>query len=99
MRRDRLGSVILRQLPLLLVVVSLFLLMAFHCYLAVRDRSNLSELRAGREQPLQEAMKLRQQLNSLAGEAAQLAIDGDAGAKAVVADMKRQGVALAPPKK
>ena len=47
---------------------------------------------------MQEAIKLRQQLETLAGKTAQLAGEGDEGAKAVVDEMKRQGVALGPPK-
>ena len=48
---------------------------------------------------MQEAIKLRQQLESLAGKTAQLAAEGDdEGAKAVVDQMKKQGVNLNPPK-
>jgi hypothetical protein len=47
---------------------------------------------------VQEAVKLRQQLETLAGRTAQLAAEGDEGAKTVVDQMKRQGVNLSPPK-
>ena len=47
---------------------------------------------------MQEAVKLRQKLEGLAGKTAQLAADGDEGAKAVVDQMKRQGIALSVPK-
>jgi hypothetical protein len=47
---------------------------------------------------VQEAIKLRQQLETLAGRTAQLAGEGDEGAKTVVDQMKRQGVNLSPPK-
>jgi len=66
-------------LPIILVVLSLFVLMAL-------------------ETTVQEAIKLRQQLELLAGKTAQLAAEGDEGAKTVVDRMKRQGVTLNPPK-
>jgi hypothetical protein len=86
-------------LPLTLVVISLFLFIAFQTYQSLRDRSALSDVRASQEQTVQEATKVRHQLETLAGETAQLAADGDAGARAVVDEMKKQGVGLNPPKK
>jgi hypothetical protein len=85
-------------LPISLVVVSLFVLMAFETGQAIHDRGALSDLRRAQEPTVQEAIKLRQQLELLAGKTAQLAAQGDEGAKAVVDQMKRQGVNLNPPK-
>jgi hypothetical protein len=86
------------RLPVILVVVALFVLMAFETGQAVHDRGALSDLRRSQEPTVQEAIKLRQQLETLAGKTAQLAAEGDEGAKAVVDQMKRQGVSLNPPK-
>jgi len=47
---------------------------------------------------VQEAVKLRQQLETLVGQTAKLAADGDEGAKTVVDQMKQQGVTRNPPK-
>jgi len=85
-------------LPVILMVVSLFVLMAFQTGEAIHDRGALSELRGSQEPTVQEAAKLRQQLEALAGGTAKLAAEGDEGAKAVVDQMKRQGVTLNPPK-
>jgi hypothetical protein len=85
-------------LPIILVVVSLFVLMAFQTGEAIHDRSALADLRRAQDPTVQEAVKLRQQLEALAGKTAQLAADGDEGAKAVVDRMKRQRVNLNPPK-
>jgi hypothetical protein len=85
-------------LPVILAVVSLFVLMAFETAQAIHDRGALAELRRSQEPTVQEAVKLRQQLETLAGKTAQLAADGDEGAKTVVDQMKRQGVNLNPPK-
>jgi len=84
--------------PVILVVVALFVLMAFETGQAIHDRGALSDLRRSQEPTVQEAIKVRQQLDSLARKTAQLAADGDEGAKSVVDQMKRQGVSLNPPK-
>jgi hypothetical protein len=85
-------------LPIILVVVSLFVLMAFETAEAIHDRGALADLRRSQEPTVQEAIKLRQQLESLAGKTAQLAAEGDEDAKTVVDQMKKQGVNLNPPK-
>lgn len=85
-------------LPLILVVVSLFVLMAFEAGEAIHDRGTLADLRHSQEPTVQEAIKVRQQLELLAGKTAELAAQGDEGAKTVVDQMKRQGVSLGPPK-
>jgi hypothetical protein len=85
-------------LPVVLVVVSLFVLMAFETGQAIHERGALADLRRSQEPTIQEATKLRQQLETLASRTAQLAAEGDEGAKTVVDQMKRQGVTLNPPK-
>jgi hypothetical protein len=85
-------------LPVVLLVASFFVLMAFETGYAVHDRGALAEQQRLQEPTVQEAIKLRQKLEALAGKTAQLAADGDDGAKAVVDQMRRQGVNLSPPK-
>ena len=85
--------------PVILVVVSLFVLMAFETGQAIHDRGALEDLRHSQETTVQEAVKLRQQLQTLASKTAELAAAGDAGAKSVIDQMKRQGVTLSTPKK
>jgi hypothetical protein len=84
--------------PVILAVVSLFVLMAFETGQAIHDRGALADLRRSQEPTVQEATKLRQQLETLAGRTAQLAAEGNEGAKTVVDQMKRQGVTLSQPK-
>jgi hypothetical protein len=84
--------------PVILVIVSLFVLMAFETGQAIHDRSALEELRRSQEVTVSEAVKIRRQLQTLAGKTAELAAAGDAGAKSVVDQMKRQGVTLSVPK-
>jgi hypothetical protein len=85
-------------LPVVIVAVSFFVLMSFETGYAIHDRDALAEQQRLQEPAAQEAIKLRQKLEGLAGKTAQLAADGDEGAKAVVDQMKRQGITLSPPK-
>ena len=85
-------------LPVVLLVASFFVLMAFETGYAVHDRGALAEQQRLQEPTVQEAIKLRQKLEALAGKTAQLAADGDDGAKAVVDQMRRQGVNMSAPK-
>jgi len=85
--------------PLILVVVSLFVLMAFETEQAIRDRGALADLMRAQQPTIDQAVKLRQQLQNLAGKTAELAAAGDAGARSVVDQMKAQGVTLSTPKK
>jgi hypothetical protein len=86
------------RLPVLMILVALFVLMAFETGQAIHDRGALADLQRSQEPTIQEAIRVRQQLETLASKTAQLANDGDEGAKAVVDQMKRQGVTLSPPK-
>ena len=81
-------------LPIVLVVGSFFVLMSFETVYAIHERDTLAEQHRLQEPIVQEAIKLRQKLETLAAKTAQLAADGDEGAKTVVEQMKRQGVAL-----
>ena len=87
------------SLPVILIIVSLLVLMGFQTYQAVQDRETLLDLQRAQEPTIQQAIKVRQQLETLAGGTAQLATEGDENAKAIVDEMKRQGVTLSQPKK
>jgi hypothetical protein len=85
-------------LPLDIAILAFLVLMTFETGYAIHDRSTLAEQRRSQEPTVQEGIKLRRQLETLAGKTAQLAADGDEGAKSVVDQMKRQGITLSPPK-
>jgi hypothetical protein len=72
--------------------------MAFETGHAISDRGALSDQRRSQGPTVHQAVWVRQQLETLAAKTAQLAADGDEGAKDVVEHMKRQGVTLGPPK-
>jgi hypothetical protein len=85
-------------LPVTLLIVSFFVLMVFETGYAIHDRGALSDQRRAQEPTVQESVRVRQQLETLAAKTAQLAADGNESAKTVVDQMKRQGVTLGPPK-
>jgi hypothetical protein len=86
-------------LPVALVIVSLFVLMAFETGQAVHDRGALQELRRAQEPTVEQAVKIRRQLQTLATKTAELAAAGDENAKNIVEQMKREGVTLSAAKK
>jgi len=85
-------------LPVLLTVLALFLLVALQTVQVVRDHGALVAFRASQQASVQAGEKLRQQLETLAGQTAVLANEGDAAAKDVVEQMRKQGFTLSPPK-
>jgi hypothetical protein len=84
-------------LPIVLVALSFFVLMSFETGYAIHDRDALAEQSRLQEPIVQEAVKLRQKLEALAGKTAQFAAEGDEGAKSIVEQMKRQGITLSAP--
>jgi len=86
------------DLPLALLAFAFFLMQVFQMVQYVRQSAALMALAANQETPLQEAARVRQATDALAGEVAQLAQDGNAGAKQVVEAMARQNVNLHPAK-
>ena len=85
-------------LPMLLTVLALFLLVGLQTVQIVRDHNALSAFRISQQANVDAGEKLRQQLQTLAGQTAELANGGDAAAKDVVEEMRKQGFTLAPPK-
>jgi hypothetical protein len=85
-------------LPVLLTALALFLLVALQTVQLVGGHSELSAFRTSQQANVDAANKLRQQLQVLAGQTAELANGGDAAAKDVVEEMRKQGFTLSPPK-
>ena len=85
------------SLPVALLVVAVFLMVAFQTFVLVRERANLGAIRAAQEPNIEEATKLRVQLRDLAAATAKLADAGDVGAKSVIEELRRLGVNIKPP--
>jgi hypothetical protein len=84
------------DLPLALLAVGFLLWLAFQTVQLVRDSEALDTINHNQDSPLQDAAKLRQATDALAADTAQLAQDGNIGAKLVVEEMARQNVMLRP---
>ena len=82
------------QAPLVLVVFGFFIMVAFQTVQLVREHQHIGIVRAAQEPTIEEGTKLRQQLNSMASKLAQLADAGNANAKAIIEELKRQGIAV-----
>jgi hypothetical protein len=85
-------------LPVLLTALALIVLVALQTVQLVRDHSALSAFRTSQQANVDAGEKLRQQLQVLAGQTAELANGGDAAARDVVEEMRKQGFTLSPPK-
>jgi hypothetical protein len=84
------------QIPLLLLTIAFFLMVGFQTVQLVRERGNLYDIQLGQETTVQESLKLRQQMESLATKTAQLAEGGNAGAKAIIEELRRLGITVKP---
>src|SRR5579862_9679926 len=82
------------QLPVRLVVLGFFIMVAFQTVQLAREHVHIGEVQTAQEPMIQEGTKLRQQLNAMASKMAQLADAGNANAKAIIDDLKRQGITV-----
>lgn len=85
-------------IALVLLVVAAFLAAVFATIDIVEERARLSELRTQQDAPLREANALRHRVDVLASGLLALAAGGDAGARAVINEMHRQGISIEPHK-
>jgi hypothetical protein len=95
---ERRGS----SLPLILTIVALLVWFAFQSIQLVLERNNLTTVRGNMEAPMQESQKMQGQLQALISKTAELANQGNAGAKAVVSELEKRGIPIqgaAPPSK
>jgi len=80
-----------------LLALAFFIAVLFQTVQLVRERFNLSDVLVRQEAPIEEMLKLRDQVNALAGDTAALAQSGDAAAKQVVSDLAALRIAIHPP--
>ena len=79
------------NLALTLVVFSWCAWMVFQTVQLVRERNHLAQLKANQEIALQEATKVRAQIDAITADTAKLAAGGNAGAQRIVAELRRRG--------
>ncbi len=89
------GSPMVRlQLLVAILAIAFCITVASQTVGLLRDRDVLRAQHAAQESTFQEALKLRQQLVTLAGKTAQLAQQGDANAAAIVERLHQQGITI-----
>ena len=81
-------------LPTLVLALAFTGWATFQTVMLVREADALSTLRANQEPQMQNAGKLRQELDSVARDTAKLAENGNAGAKLIVDELRKRGVTI-----
>jgi hypothetical protein len=81
-------------LPVALVVLASVVWAGFQTIQLVRERETLRTIRANQENPVQEATKLRTQLDSIARGTAELANQGNPNAKTIISELQKRGITV-----
>ena len=76
-----------------LAVVAWF---AFQTYQLVRERSSLQSVKAAQDPTIEQAQKLRAQLDAISRKTLELAQQGNSGAALIVEELARRGVTINP---
>ena len=84
------------NLPLIILLIALVLWFGFQTLQLASERANLGEARGHQEAAMQEAQKLRTQFESLISKTSELANKGHAGAKLVMEELQKRGMAAQP---
>jgi hypothetical protein len=82
--------------PQLLFGAGLVIWAVFQTTVLVGERSTLSTLRANQTATIEQSIKLRAQLDSIAAKTQILADAGNAGARTIVEELKKRGVTIDP---
>jgi hypothetical protein len=82
--------------PLLIICVATVSWGGFQSYQLVREHEALKKLHANQEGLVQNAVKLRAQLDGIAADTQRLADAGNANAQAIVAELRRRGITINP---
>jgi hypothetical protein len=84
------------ELGVMLLAIGFLFAVAFQTVQLVRERVNFSAILLNQQVPLENALTMRERINSLANDTAQLADGGNQAAKQVVSDLARQHIAIHP---
>ena len=82
------------SLPLVLTIIALLVWFAFQTMQLVVERGNLGTLNTNLDGAVQESQKLQSQLHALITKTAELASQGNAGAKAAVEELEKKGIPI-----
>ena len=79
-----------------LLTAAFLVLTGYQTFQLVRERGNLRTVRANQETPLQQAQRVRAQLDSIARSTLELAKQGNSGAAVIVEQLARRGITINP---
>src|ERR1051325_7179379 len=82
--------------PLIITVASLLVWFGFQSFQLMRERSNLILVKANQDAAMQESQKVQTQFQNVIAKTSELANQGHAGAKMVMEQLQKQGLAIAP---
>jgi hypothetical protein len=83
-------------LPLLIIALASASWGAFQAYQLVQEHEALKKLQVNQESMVQNAVRMRAQLDGIAGDTQKLANSGNANAQAIVQELARRGVTINP---
>lgn len=83
-------------LAVALITITVVASLAFQTVHLVRERDALQTVRAAQEPTIEQAQKLRAQLDSIARSTLKLAEQGNSGAALIVEELARRGVTIVP---
>lgn len=81
-------------IPQVLFAAGLVIWAGFQTTVLIQEKRNLSMLRENQESTVQQATKLRAQLDSIAAKTQVLAAKGNSGAAMIVAELKKRGITI-----
>lgn len=83
--------------PVLLILsLVLLVIVGLQTFGLVQEGGQIAAIRLGQDAAVAQGEKIRAQLDSLANETAKMADKGNANAKAIVEDLKKQGITVKP---
>lgn len=83
-------------IPQILFAAGLVIWAGFQTTVLIQEKRNLTTLRENQENTVQQATKLRTQLDSIAAKTQILAEKGNTGAATIVAELKKRGITINP---
>ena len=79
-------------LPLLLLALAVLVTLAFQCFVLISERETLTAAAERQNEPIEQAQRVRTQLQNLLGGAARLAGQGNDNAAELLAELKNRGI-------
>jgi hypothetical protein len=83
-------------LPIFILAAACTLWAIFQMFMLFQEGGNLKALLASQEPTVQQAQKLRAQLDSIAAQTQLLADGGNPGAKVIVDELRKRGITINP---